>query len=66
MRGRTSLLLEVIGLVLIVGSCVVFPGQSGPDYRSTNGESVFGVIVGAILILIGLAPYIRGGGPGPR
>ena len=63
-NGRRTLLLEILGVILIAGSCVVFPGTSGSDYTGTNAGSLFGGLLGAIVMLIGLAPYMRGGGGG--
>lgn len=64
--GRWSLLLEIVGLALILGSCVLFPGTSGSDYTGTNVGSLFSIVFGAILLIAGLAPWMRGGGLGPR
>jgi hypothetical protein len=60
-RPRWSLVLEVVGLALILGSCVLFPGTSGSDYTGTNAGSLFSIIAGAILMVIGLGPWMRSG-----
>lgn len=48
--------------MLVVGSCVVFPGTSGTDYTGTSAGSLFGVLLGAVVMIVGLVSYARGGG----
>jgi hypothetical protein len=40
---------------------VLFPGTSGSDYTGTNAGSLLSIIVGAILMMIGLGPWVRDG-----
>ena len=50
--GRALLL---IGIVIALGSCVVFPSQFGSDYMGINLAGVLGAVVGLALALAGLA-----------
>jgi hypothetical protein len=62
-RGRWTLLCEIVGVLLIVGSCVAFPETLSPSgVRTTNPALVPGVVLGFIVMVLGAAPHMRGGG----
>ncbi len=66
-RGRWTLACEVVGVLLMVGSCVAFPETISPSgVRATNPSLIPGEVLGFVVMLIGAAPYMGGGGPNTR
>lgn len=54
---------EVVGVLLIVGSCVAFPETISPaGVRATNPSLVPGEVLGFLVMVLGAAPHMRGGG----
>jgi membrane associated rhomboid family serine protease len=51
---RFGVILMLIGLIAIAGSCTLFPSQYGSDYAAVNPVGVLGGIFGALLGLGGL------------
>lgn len=62
-RGRWTLLCVIVGVLLIVGSCVAFPEAISPSgVRATNPALVPGIVLGFLVMILGAAPHMRGGG----
>lgn len=62
-RGRWTLVCEIVGVLLIVGSCVAFAETvSQAGVRATNPALVPGIVLGFLVMILGAAPHMRGGG----
>jgi hypothetical protein len=51
----TGVVLVLVGLALIGGSCSLFPSQFGSDYAAVNPVGIMGGVFGGLLAIAGLA-----------